>query len=142
MKTKWQKKKKTIVIDEDIKEQILDIFDKIIYRNNHEDGCIGLDAIDFETALKESNLDNVKDFSVKEIDSQDEPYTMDNFGTILSEDVYQIFFKNNPTEFYILCEWTGWSEDSDEIDRYRYDDSCEARRTVSSKPIKYHWTTV
>ena len=126
------KKEKTIVIDEDIKEQILDIFDKVIYRNNHKDGCIGLDAIDFEVVLKGSNLEDAKEFSVKEIDSL-KPYVMDIFSTTLSGDVYQIFFKNKPTEFYILCEWTGWPETAEEVDRFRYDDSCEAKKSNEFK---------
>lgn len=98
-----KKKENTIILNEDVKEQILDIFFDVINDNNSFSAGLEADEDEIIESIKRNSLENANDYAIKVVGH---PELYIDEDDVCYGDVYQILFKSIPTDLYIMCEWT------------------------------------
>ena len=98
-----KKKENTIILNEDTKEQILDIFFDVVNDNNSFSAGLGVDEDEIIESIKRNSLENANDYTIKVVGHPELCLDEDD---VCYGDVYQVLFKNFPTDLYVMCEWT------------------------------------
>lgn len=98
-----KKKENTIILNEDTKEQILNIFSDVANDNNSYSAGLGIDEDEVIEKIQRSDLENAIDYTIKVVGHPELYLDEDD---VCYGDVYQVLFKNFPTDLYVMCEWT------------------------------------
>lgn len=132
-----KKKENTIILNEDAKEQILDIFSDVVNDNNSYSNGFGIDEDDVIEEVQRSDLENTKDYAIKVVGHPELYLDEDD---VCYGDVYQILFKNIPTDLYIMCEWTRTGTNETGYG-YIYDEPYIVKKTIITVK-KINWLAI
>lgn len=132
-----KKKETTIILNKDIKEQILDIFSDVVNDNNSFSAGLGVDEDEIIESIKRNSLENANDYAIKVVGHPELYLDEDD---VCYGDVYQVLFKNIPTDLYIMCEWTRTGTNEMGYG-YIYDEPYIVKKTIITVK-KINWVAI